>query len=234
MKIIIIFILINTIALVVSFHLNNYQIQLINNLLQKPQLEPEQREKIHLLLYKAYEKMAIKRAFDFKALHKRKCKTMKNEELILSSKIGLFKAIQKYNGKYDFFNYSTIYINSELLKLLTDHYALSSLPKSYRIKGKGKEDEKKDYSHLLHVTFSIQYEQWQVDSIFKSNEDIVSKINNKYEKETAYSLLVDNDKRFFYLKYYFHEGKILSNKHVSTLMCCSEETVRKKCVNFKF
>ena len=91
MKIICILVLIN---LVKSLHLNNYQINLINNLIQNPLLQNREREKLNLILYKAYEKWAIKKAIDFKTLHKYKCRNIKKEELILSSKMGLFKSIK--------------------------------------------------------------------------------------------------------------------------------------------
>jgi hypothetical protein len=171
----------------ISLHLNGYQIKMINNLLKNPDLRSLDREKINSVLYIAYEKFAIKKALEFKSVHKYKCTNMQKEEIILSSKIGLFKAIQKYNGKYDFINYATIYINSELFRLLTDKYSLSSLPKSYRSASASRRKKdttaKKDatadnkglgildkYNHLLDVKLSILYEPWQLDSIFVSNE----------------------------------------------------------------
>lgn len=231
------FILINFVNVIYSLHLNNLQITLIRNLIQNPELKYSEKEKIKMILYNAYEKWAIKKALDFKALHKYKCMNMKKEEFIFSSKIGLYKSIQKYNGKYDFINYSKIYINSELLKLLTDKYSLCSLPKSYRSKSqkqKQKQNQIKSFywnHYLLNVKLTGHYEKWQLDSIFVSKEqDIVSKINNKYEKiEKIEKIEDDFMKRVLYLKYYFYNGdksRILSNKEISVLMCCSEETIR--------
>ena len=212
-----------------TLHLNNYQMQLINNLIKEPRLTNVDREKINLILYNAYKKFAITKAIEFKTMHKYKCINIQKNELFFSSKIGLYKAIQKYNGKGNFINYSTIYINSELLRLLTDTYSLSSLPKKYRRKNQENEDNK--YKNLLNVNLCILYEPWQVDTMFVSNENIVYKINKKYEESEKQNELIVNlspfTKRIVYLKYYLYLNKTLSNKHVSELMCCSEETIRK-------
>jgi hypothetical protein len=148
MKILYILLFIN---LVKSLYLNNYQIKLIKNLIQNPLLQNKDRAKINLILYKAYEKWAIKKAIDFKTLHRYKCNNIKTEELVLSSKIGLFKSIKKYNGKFNLINYSSIYVNSELLKVLTETYSLSILPKSFRKKNKENisNEELNKYKNLL-------------------------------------------------------------------------------------
>jgi RNA polymerase sigma factor (sigma-70 family) len=203
--------------------------QLINNLIKDPRLTNFDREKINLILYNAYNKFAISKAIEFKSMHKYKCINIQKNELIFSSKIGLYKAIQKYNGKCNFINYSTIYINSELLRLLTDTYSLSSLPKKYR--RKNQQNEQNKYKNLLNVNLCILYEPWQVDTMFVSNENIADKINKKYEESEKQNKLIVNlstfTKRIVYLKYYLHLNKTLSNKHLSELMCCSEETIRK-------
>jgi DNA-directed RNA polymerase sigma subunit (sigma70/sigma32) len=236
MKIIYILLFIN---LVKSLHLNNYQINLINNLIQNPLLQSKEREKVNLILYKAYEKWAIKKAIDFKTLHSYKCRNIKKDELILSSKVGLFKSIKKYNGKFDLINYSSIYVNSELLKTLTETYSLSILPKSYRKKSKANisvEDSIK-YKNLLNIDLSCQYANWKLNLMFSNNEDILGKIIKKNEEEENYKNILKNlspfSKRILYLKYNFEDNLILSNKHISNLMCCSEETIRKQIEEIK-
>jgi DNA-directed RNA polymerase sigma subunit (sigma70/sigma32) len=236
MKIIYILLFIN---LVKSLHLNNYQINLINNLIQNPLLQSKEREKVNLILYKAYEKWAIKKAIDFKTLHSYKCRNIKKDELILSSKVGLFKSIKKYNGKFDLINYSSIYVNSELLKTLTETYSLSILPKSYRKKSKANisvEDSIK-YKNLLNIDLYCQYANWKLNLMFSNNEDILGKIIKKNEEEENYKNILKNlspfSKRILYLKYNFEDNLILSNKHISNLMCCSEETIRKQIEEIK-
>jgi len=236
MKIIYILLFIN---LVKSLHLNNYQIKLINNLIQNPLLQNREREKVNLILYKAYEKWAIKKAIDFKTFHKHKCFNIKTEELVLSSKIGLFKSIKKYNGKFDLINYSSFYVNSELFKTLTESYSLSILPKSYRKKSKANisnEDSIK-YKNLLNTELSCQYSNWKLNLMFVNNEDMLDKIIKKNEEEEKINKILKNlspfSKRVLYLKYNSNDNLILSNKNVSQLMCCSEETIRKKLEEIK-
>jgi DNA-directed RNA polymerase sigma subunit (sigma70/sigma32) len=202
-------------------------------------LQSKEREKVNLILYKAYEKWAIKKAIDFKTLHSYKCRNIKKDELILSSKVGLFKSIKKYNGKFDLINYSSIYVNSELLKTLTETYSLSILPKSYRKKSKANisiEDSIK-YKNLLDIDLSCQYANWKLNLMFSNNEDVLGKIIKKNEEEENYKNILKSlspfSKRILYLKYNFEDNLILSNKHISNLMCCSEETIRKQIEEIK-
>jgi Fic family protein len=93
------------------------------------------------------------------------------------------------------------------------------------------------YKYLLNTQFFNQYESWYLDSTFVSNEDIVNKIIEKYDVKEQFTNLFNGQtafvKRIIYLKYIFNSTKILSNKHVSKLMCCSEETIRKHIVKLK-
>ena len=225
--------------LVVSLHLNANQMRWITSLIKNPQISVREKETVQIVLYKSYEKLAIKKALDFKRTHKHKCYNIQNAELIWSSKIGLCKATQKYNGKSDFARYAEIYIRSELFRLLTDTYALSSLPK--RIRMKSKPDKRNightmtniEYNNLLHINLHAMYEPWQIDtmSVHSTDEDkhIIDRIHEKYDLSEALHIMPPFTRRVLYLKYFLHENRILSNKHVSELMCCSEETVR-KCV----
>lgn len=229
---------INIFNLCSSLYLNNYQFKLINNLVQNPLLKNKERDHINIILYKAYEKYAIKKAIEFKNLHKYKCSDIKTEELFFASRMGLFKSIKKYNGKYQFINYSTIYINSELCKLLTEKYSLSILPKSYRSKNKSALSlpELIKYKRLLNTKLSCQYEAWQLDTIFVNNQDI-NEENWKNEendglKETIHKL-TPFSKRVLQLKYNLVDNIIISNKKIAKLMGCSEETIRKELVRIK-
>jgi len=238
MKLLYIIFFIHFIKISYAFHLNNYQIILINKLVQNPELTNFQRQKINNILYKAYEKFAIKTAIDFKQLHRYKCINIKTEEIILCSKIGLFKAIQKYNGKFNFIIYSKIYIKSELLKLLTQTFSTSILPKKIRTKNKSNisYSELIRYKQLLNVILTSKYEPYQVDLLFSYNDDILNKISKKYEDEETLNNLFDSlptvYKRIAFLKYYSSDN-ILSNKHVSELMCCSEENIRQYIIKIK-
>ena len=217
-----------------SLYLNNYQLNLINKLIQNNKIGINEREKINIILFKAYENFSIRKAIDFKSKHQFKCKDIKDDELFLCSKMGLFKAIKKYNGKYSLVNYSNIYINSELLKLITEKYSLSIIPKSYRIKNKSNlsKNELYNYNQLLSPKLTSLYESWQLDLLFINDEEICNKIiiKNEYidELSSLFSKLTPSMKRILYLKYYFNKNKVTSNKTISMLMCCSEESIRKQ------
>ena len=92
----------------------------------------------------------------------------------------------------------------------------------------------------MDVKLTALYEKWELDKIFISDEDIPRKINEKYEEIDQLNKLytfINNQppftKRIIYLKYYFYEDKVLSNKHISLLMGCSEETIRKELIKLK-
>ena len=220
-----------------ALYLNNYQIKTITNLIQNPKLQPFEREKINKILYNAYINWSIKKAIDFKTLHKYKCKNIKIDELIFSSKIGLFKSIQKYNGKYNFINYSNIYINSELLKLLSEKHSLSILLKSIRRKNKSKmsKDELIRYKYLLNVNLFVLYEPYKLEFLIEKNkEDTINLFFKNEEREKLIEIINQQPifiKRILYLKYFLKPKQKLSNKLISELMCCSEETIRKSLIN---
>jgi RNA polymerase sigma factor (sigma-70 family) len=230
-----IFLLLKLINLTKSLYLTNYQLNLFNNLIKNDKLGINEREKINIILFKAYENYSIKKAIEFKQKHSFKCKDIKNDELFFSSKIGLFKAIQNYNGKYSLANYSYIYIHSELLRLITEKYSLSSIPKKERIKNKSNlsKDELNKYKKLLNPKLGALYENWQLNTLFISKEEnVLDKMIDKNEYDDKLNNLIakltPSMKRILYLKYYFNENNIMSNKKISILMCCSEEAIRKQ------
>jgi len=222
---------------ITSLHLNNFQIKIIKSAIQNPELSLKQREKINYILYKAYEKWSISKAIEFKSIHKHKCSNIKLEELVFASKIGLFKSLQKYNGKYDLINYSSIYIKSELLRVLTDTYSSSIVPKTFRKKNKSNmtKIERDKYNFLLEVKPIVSYEQWKCDLIFQNKENTPNQIFERkemfYELLNNHNLFSEFTKRVIYLKYLFYTNNIPSNKHISELMCCSEETIRQELLN---
>jgi hypothetical protein len=221
-----------------GLHLTNNQLQLINNLIKNKNLELKQRVKINQLLYASYEKWAIKRAQYFKQKHFFKCQNIQTSELVLSSKIGLFKAIKKYNGNSDFIFFSDLYVKSELFKTLTHYYAMSSVPKHIRIKNKNNLSEKELTIYNKNVdSYLINYSNsFQMDNIIDYNKNIEDTIIEKQEKYQKYVDVwkkineIDDPftKRIFFLKYDFDFTNVRSNKKIGILMCCSEETIRQK------
>ena len=76
--------------------------------------------------------------------------------------------------------------------------------------------------------------------MFVSDEDVLGKMIKKNEQEEKIEKiekitknLSSFSKRIFYLKYNYNSNFILSNKNISELMCCSEETIRKKLEEIK-
>jgi RNA polymerase sigma factor (sigma-70 family) len=209
----------------------------ISNLIKNNGLNIEQREKINNILYLSYEKWAIKKSLDFKKKHSYKCKNIRKDDLIISSKIGLFKSIKKYNGNSSFIYFSDIYIKGELLKTLTNHFSLSPLSKKIRASSKQNysNDEIIKYKKLLNTKLIHYSNNWQFDVIYNKNteQNILKKIEenelikNLWEKINK---LEPSIKRIFKYKYDYEFNVIRSNRYISELMGCSEENIRKKLV----
>jgi len=217
-------------------YLNKSTFKILNEIFKNPLCNRDKSEKI---LYKCFEKWAINKAYEFKKFHKYKCANIFIEDLIMASKIGLFKSVRKYNGKSSFTNYANIYIKSELLKILTSHFSLSILPKSYRTKSKTNmsNTDMITYKQLLHTGIINSDDTWQLEKVYynnKYNDNILNNINNNFKLEeiinTINSSLPPFLKRIFYLKYSIDFKPIRSNRHIAELMCCSEEYIRKSLI----
>jgi len=120
----------------VADKLTNEQWNHIKNILKHKDTPPLIKKKVQHILYKKYEKMAYWKAYQFKKFHTHKCRDISLAELSLYSKIGLHKAIEKYNPQYHFYPYMNLYIDSELFKGLTDLYPICSISKRERMKKK--------------------------------------------------------------------------------------------------
>jgi DNA-directed RNA polymerase specialized sigma subunit len=214
---------------------------LIKNLIKKKNMNIYQRDKINKILYNYYENWAIKQALEFKKLHYFKCKNLNKDDLIVSSKFGLFKAIKNYNGNSSFIYFSSIYIKGELLKTLTSHFSFSIVPKTYRITNKQNfsKNELIEYKNNLSPTLIGYSEYWRFDKI---NDNIYyneNKLLNKINSFEKYKNLWDKinslepfSMRTFHLKFDEEFNIIRSNKEISILMCCSEETIRKTLLKY--
>ena len=225
---------------VTPLYLNKSTFKILNQIFKNPLCDRDKSEKI---LYKCFENWAINKAYEFKKFHKYKCSNIFIEDLIIASKIGLLKSVKKYNGKSSFTNYATIYIKSELLKILTSHFSLSILPKSYRTKSKTNMSNNDIimYKQLLNTKIIHSDDEWQLEKVFynsKYNDNILNNINNNFKLEeiinTINSSLTPFLKRIFYLKYNIDFKPIRSNRHVAELMCCSEEYIRKSLIAISY
>lgn len=211
--------------------------KIIKNLIKNKNLNINQRNKINNILYLSHEKIAIKKAIEFKKYHINKCQNIHLDELIFSSKIGLYKSILKYNGNYSFINYSNIYIKSNLLQTLTSYYTLSNIPKNIRIKNKSKlsKNELIIYNKNIKLNLINYQENWKLDKLYNTQKfDILNNYIVNEEKNNKLihiwneiNKLEPFSKRIFYLKYDYQFNVIRSNTKISYLMCCSEENIRK-------
>jgi len=225
---------------VTPLYLNKSTFKKLNEIFKNPLCNRDKSEKI---LYKYFEKWAINKAYEFKRFHKYKCTNIFIEDLIIASKIGLHKSVRKYNGKSSFTNYANIYIKSELLKILTSHFSLSILPKSYRIKSKTNMSNNDIiiYKQLLNTNIIHSDDTWQLEKMYytnKYNDNILNNINNNFKLEeiinTINLSLTPFLKRIFYLKYSIDFKPIRSNKCIAELMCCSEEYIRKSLITISY
>jgi len=235
----ILYLLLSNLFVCFCLHLTNNQINLVNNLIKSNKLSLTERSKINKIMYVCYEKWAIKKAIDFKKFHKYKCENVDVSELILSSKFGLFKSILNYNGNSTFTYFSEFYVKGELLRTLTNSYALSNVDKKLRIKSKTKlsQEELMKYKQNLKPYLISYNENWKFDKLTKTKNknDILNNFLQSEEKtEKIVSMwnkinkLKPFCKRIFYFKYDNEFNQIRSNRHISILMCCSEENVRIK------
>jgi len=246
----VIILLINYTNVIISININNkniylnnhtpkknlsiYQWRTIKSLIQNPGLTSVMKKKINNIIYSYYEDWATHKAFQFKKCHKYKLKHISGNELSIYSKKGLYEAIKNYNGKFSFTNYASIYVNGELYKGLTELFPISSIPKSERIVKKiYQKKEWFNYKRKLSTKF-IGKDEWLLDKA------IDNKIENQLsieemEKYIDFWKKINNmdafSKRVFEYKYDFLLKKQRSNKHISELMVCSEEHVRKTLQN---
>lgn len=217
-----------------ALHLSSLQITSIRKLIQHPKMTPYHRDHLNNVLYRAYEKWAVSRAVAFRSIHKQKCTNIATEELVFASKTGLYKAIQKYNGKSDLSYFSNIYVQSELLRLVTDTYSMSILPKNIRRQkktGLGQPDTN-GYNHLLTVRPFSAYEPWKIELMGALRDDYADNVIDKCETTETIRAYLDTQplfvKRLFllYMNHWSGTNRPPSQKYLAEMMCCSEETVR--------
>lgn len=211
-------------------HLTSSQVNMINNLIKSNALTQEQRLKINGLMYHSYEKWAIKKAINFKLLHRFKCQNIAINDLILSSKFGLYKAAQNYNGNSSFPYYSEMHIKNELLKTLTKHFSFSNVPRKFRTKNKTNFtiDELRNYRNLLHPELVSYSDYWRFDEFLTSDDehyDVAYKLIKKEEDEdkimniwNVVNEFEELSKKIFYLRYDSDLNIIRSNKEIARLL----------------
>jgi len=207
-----------------SLNLSNNQWQNIRSLLLHPKTTIPMKKQIENILFTKYQTWTIHQAYLFKRYHRHKCRNINIEDLILYSLQGLQIAVKKYDGSSYFHTYVNKYILWQLYQGLTDLQPITILSKSIR-KSSLKNGNRNQYKKLLNTQFIGFDHYW----IFEKKQEL-----NSLEKERNIDELWENieldifSKRVFQYKYdmFFNKNKIRSNREISELMCCSEETIR--------
>lgn len=223
---------------IMGLYLNNDQYYSIIKLVRNKNLLPYQRDKINTILYKSHEKYAIKNSLLFKRKHYYKCKKISNDEIIQYGKMGLFKAIEKYNGKTNFTYFSGLYINFELKEALSDAYSLSILPKKIRQHSKKNYnlEQLNTYNNLMKVEMKENVNHWRDRNRDELSNEIIMRLNNLEKLKQIWDFVYTLDPeiiRIVQLKYDFTFNVQKSNRVIAELMCCSTETIRQKIFIFK-
>jgi RNA polymerase sigma factor (sigma-70 family) len=237
------FILLFTHYLTNSFkiHLNYNQWSNIQILLQYKKTPPEIKNTVKNIIYQAYQTLAISEAYKFKKFHSYKCKNINIEDFLVSSKLGLYKSIQKYNGNTNFENYSKKYIHGELYKCLTNFHEITNIPKSYRRKAKKNLSihSRKNYKKFLKTSLVSNTEYWRFDKM-QIDPRILTPEEEQEERNNVQIIRAKMNEIFARLKTDSFTKKVFeykfdsdfqvarSNKHIAELMGCSEEHVRNK------
>lgn len=181
------------------------------------------REKIREILFTKYQTWTIHQAYEFKRYHCYKCRNINIEDLTLYSLQGLQKAVNRYNGSSYFHTYANKYILWQLYQGLTDLQPITILSKSIR-KRSLKNGNRNQYKKLLNTQFIGFDYYW----IFEKKQELNSlEIERRNIDELWEKIELDLfSKRVFQYKYDIYFNKIRSNREISELMCCSEETIR--------
>ena len=246
-KIINFILLFTNLANSLQIYLNYNQWSNIQKILQHKETPSKIRNTVKNIIYHAYEKLAIGEAYKFKKFHLYKCKNISIKDFLLSSKIGLYKSIQKYNGYTNFENYSKKYIHGELYKCLTNFHEITNIPKSYRKKAKTNltVNSRKNYKKCLKTSLVSIEEYWRFDKmqtqslkkkIILTPEEKEEERNGEQTIRAKMNELLQREpfsKKVFEYKFDANFKIIRSNKHIAELMGCSEEHVRNKLENFK-
>ena len=221
----------------INGYLSKKSHKIIVELIKNKNLGKIERNKINKIMYLSYEKWAMKKAHEFKKKHYYKCSRIPTDELILYSKVGLYKSILNYKGTSDFTYYSNLYIRYELLKALTDSFSLSILPKKIRMESKLNYtiEENENYKDFLTTKVKSDCSYWKLNNI-NINEKLINKYTYQNILRETWEYINTLEPflyRVVHLKYSYDFKVIRKNKEIGHLMCCSEEWIRQNIEKLK-
>lgn len=204
----------------------------MHTLLVHPAITPMMRKKLNSVIYTSFENWAIKKAYEFKALHRYKCRGITAHELSIYACKGLLDATARYNpyhvynSTWPFLTFANMYVRSNLYKGLTDLHPLSKIHKRERIKRKHER-----YTEINKRALNTKF-VGKDDWLFEKNK-IEERhhhpifVRDEYVRFwNAINQLPPSLRKIMHLKYSFEFDQIRSNRHIAELMACSEEHVR--------
>lgn len=201
----------------------NYYQQLI----LKPSLSNSMREKVNYILFMRHQPLIHRMGRNFVAYHKRKSKFIHYEDIVQHGATGLLHSIRNYNGRSSFYRYAQTYINGAMYKGLTIHYPITTFSAKERRRKKQVNYTNFDgcgpldlYKNIYLGKRSFIESSYDSQYLSKFFDDCIAKwkIVNTMSPFTM---------RVMYQKYDFEFNIIRSNKEISLLNSCSEETIRK-------
>lgn len=202
----------------------------IRQILTHPSSTSNMKEQVKKVIYNYYEPWAIHQSYKFKEKHPYLCRNICVDELSIYSINGLIKAINNFNASipHPFAKYAEIFIRGSLYDGVSDLHPLTSLPKTYRKSKQWKKNNIKKYMKYIQPKFigNDNYiiemiNQKQSTSQFYNYNDLWDIINTNLDITT---------KRIYELKFTFDFNKKRSNKEISLIMGCSEESIRQKLI----
>jgi len=206
--------------------LSSNQLSLIDSILRNPVTDEITRKKIHAIMFYSYEPFAFSKACAFRKLHRYKCQHLSVTELHTYASLGLYQSIRKYDPNRSFVPFASIYIQSALLKGMTDLHPISNIPKAERRKKYDQHQKRK-----RSKTQFVGEKEWIWDKLSSSRKE---DIERKGLEEEIYRQFWENmdevctpfQKQIFRWKYSFFLEKIRNHREIAEIMSCSEEWVR--------
>lgn len=204
------------------------QWRLIEKSLVNPSLSNCHREYIQDTIFNHYRPFAYKECSEFMKFHRFKTRHVNKLDLRNYALFGLHRATVKYNGKYNFAKYAQIYIEGSLY---------NGLSKMYPINKYSSKERRRHIGSTGFNGFDKTYERHSVNMYLGKNRNIPSILQSYPLSFTSKEFYIRfwrfvNEldpfvKRIIYLKFDYNFDVLHSNKRLSLLCGCSEETVRK-------
>jgi hypothetical protein len=215
------FIFFGTYYVCAYLHSNHWNI--INNLLKKDKY----RKPIENILYNHHHYWSRKYTKNFIKKYNFIINNHQLKNLQCCASIGLLKSIRNYNGRGNFYVYSSIYMNGELFKGITQVYPIKLLPHHLRVNKKWKQSNPETFLKNMKATKYIGNDEYILE---------YCKINNSYnlpnEIRKIITDLPSQDIRLFYSRYNVHDLSVKRTvKYLSYLFACSEKTINKRLSN---